>query len=957
MSEAGEHHTAPRMRPLWIHFTVGLLLLVFVLLLYAPLLFTNRVLAAGDILHYFYPYRDYAAEAIRNGRIPLWNPYIFLGAPFLANPQAAVLYPLHWPLSWLDVTKQLYWSAAIHTWLLAFGGYLLLRRWRYSAAAGLATALVLAGSGFYGGLVGHINQMNGAAWLTWGVLVIERTIAAPWRQPADVTQATVEVDTASPPISSLLISTIFIALLTALMLLAGHTQTLYINLFGLGVWIVWPLVNRETMRRPWTRVKMVLPTLVVYAGGAILGAGIGAVQLLPTLELSGLGLRRGGLSYQEVSSFSLKPLHLLWTLLPSYGLADLGVVFGTAGYTEFVAYVGLVGLALAALGAWTGQGRARTFGLLFAGLGLLLALGRWNPIYYMLYEIVPGFDLFRTPARWMMLYTLGMAVLAGVGLAEIGRIGRWPGKDLRLRVSDVQVQLLTLVLLAAELLIAAQALPHTHPTAPQAVYDLRTAPAHLLTDPVRATLGPAASGRFLSMSTTTYDPGDMGDYRRLFLDGDPPQLDEAAFADFVDAVKSQEVLAPNLSLLRRVPAVDGFDGGVLPLQRYLRLLTLFIPPDRLVPDGRLREQLTTVPDSDLLGMVNAQYVITDKVRDLWYEGVYYDRQIGARLDTTAPVVHIAAPLSFEATHVDVIGYVDGAAIILDSLAATARPVAELTVQGGGVEITPDVIEAGGAQRAHFADDKLDSPMAAASGATVVYRDVEGGRQEYRARLALPSPMMPAAIAVTALDQEVAVVIRAVTLYDDRTGMFTALLPSDRGDFRLVHSGDVKIYENLDVLPRVRLLYDRQPVADVDAALTLLASGAIDPVNRAVVETVHGPPISPVEEPTGAITLVSYAAEQIVARVATNTPALLVIADSYYPGWTAQIDGEDAPVLPVNAMLRGVFTPVGEHVVTLTYAPRSWRVGLWLSGMSLLGTVLLLFAVTVVRFRGAARHEV
>ena len=41
----------------------------------------------------------------------------------------------------------------------------------------------------------------------------------------------------------------------------------------------------------------------------------------------------------------------------------------------------------------------------------------------------------------------------------------------------------------------------------------------------------------------------------------------------------------------------------------------------------------------------------------------------------------------------------------------------------------------------------------------------------------------------------------MTLIDARTGMFTPLLPSDRGRFRLVHSGDVKIYENLDVLPR------------------------------------------------------------------------------------------------------------------------------------------------------------
>jgi len=77
---------------------------------------------------------------------------------------------------------------------------------------------------------------------------------------------------------------------------------------------------------------------------------------------------------------------------------------------------GLVGLVLALIGAWRGRGPARTFGLVFAVVGFCLALGRWNPLYYLLYVALPGMDLFRAPARWMMLYTLGVAVLAGAGL-------------------------------------------------------------------------------------------------------------------------------------------------------------------------------------------------------------------------------------------------------------------------------------------------------------------------------------------------------------------------------------------------------------------------------------------------------------------------------------------------------------------------------------------------------------
>src|SRR5829696_6914764 len=160
-------------RPLWVHLAAALGLAGFVAVLYYPLLFTNRVLATGDILLYFYPYRDFVASTLRAGRIPFWNPYLSGGAPLLANPQAAVLYPLHWPLIWLTVTKQVYWSAAIHTWLLGFGGYCLLQRWGGAAWAGLVTALVLSGAGVVGGLMGHLNQLNVASWGLWAVLCVE----------------------------------------------------------------------------------------------------------------------------------------------------------------------------------------------------------------------------------------------------------------------------------------------------------------------------------------------------------------------------------------------------------------------------------------------------------------------------------------------------------------------------------------------------------------------------------------------------------------------------------------------------------------------------------------------------------------------------------------------------------------------------------------------------------------
>ncbi len=913
------------------HLAAGSLLALFVLALFHRLLFTDRVLASGDILHYFYPYRDYAAAALRQGRLPLWNPYIFLGAPFLANPQAAVLYPLHWPLSWLPVTRQIYWSGALHAWILGLGGYALLRRWGHGLIPGLVTGLVLAGSGFVGGLLGHINQMNGVAWLPWTFLALA------WAGAASPEQVGVLSKQRRP---QALLTVASLGALVALMLLAGHTQTAYINLFGLGVWLVTPPGPELGRLRAWRGFwRGRLLALLVTGSGVLLGALLAGAQLLPALELSRLGLRSGGLSYAQVTSFSLKPLQLPWTLLPSYGLVDLSVVFRTLGYTEFVATVGGIGLLLALLGGWAGRRErspAWTAGLLLAGLGLFLALGRWNPAYFLLYKFVPGFDLFRTPARWMMLYTLGMALLAGLGAESLLRRLAQAGATRRGFLAGLGI-----LLLAGDLLLAARALPHTHPTAPPAVMDLRTGPAHLLTDPERTRLAPAAAGRFLSMSAITFDPGDMADWRRVYRETEPPVLDEAAFQELIIALKSQEILAPNLALLWRIPGVDGFDGGVLPLQRYNRFLILFIPEEELVPDGRLREQLQEIPPARLLGLMNVQYVITDKVRDHWFQGVYYDRQLGATLGPERPSVGVAVDQPLEATAVDILGFVQGSPEALARLAEENQTVLRLQVTADGQAVADFPVVAGGQPGAHLADGRLGSPLVQEGGPVVAFQDVEGGMQEYWARFRLPRPTTPEALGLGWVSPEagpaLTVTVRAITLVDERTGMFVPLLPSDRGRFRLVHSGDVKIYENLEGRPRAYLAEGLVQVTGPDEALTALGE-ELGPggQGRAVVETSPDFPLAleggPEEDEPGQATLLSYAPEQVTVQVRAPGPRLLVLADSFYPGWEASVDGVPAPIWPTNLLFRGVVVPPGEHRVVFRFRPGSWRQGLGLSGL-------------------------
>src|SRR5437773_1668031 len=78
-------------------------------------------------------------------------------------------------------------------------------------------------------------------------------------------------------------------------------------------------------------------------------------------------------------------------------------------------YVGLVPLVFAAIGLAFGRRGVAAWAAILAAAAIVLALGGADPAYPLLYHL-PGLNLFRVPARWLLLYSLGAASLAGLGV-------------------------------------------------------------------------------------------------------------------------------------------------------------------------------------------------------------------------------------------------------------------------------------------------------------------------------------------------------------------------------------------------------------------------------------------------------------------------------------------------------------------------------------------------------------
>ncbi|MGD8517084.1 MAG: hypothetical protein PVG54_08970, partial [Anaerolineae bacterium] len=602
----------------------------------------NQILTSRDMFAYFYPYREFANAALRAGQLPLWNPYLFMGTPLLANSQVAVLYPLHWPFIWLSAPKHLAWSIVLHVWLAGAGTYLFARKaMSLRVLAAFLGAATFAFGGFVGAQASHVNQLNTSAWLPWLLLCIH-----------------VVADGERPPHRRWL-ATLLGAGIIGLVLLAGHTQAAYIVIVGAGLCALWLALRGALVHK--TKTPGELWSLAALAAMSLLGIVLAVGQIIPTLELSQASVRSGGLPYNLATSFSLSPALFFKAFLPPY--------IWDPPFSEYVAYVGLAGLALALLGTWHLLRRrasspvpaAAGGALVLALVGIFLALGRYNPAYYVLYKLVPGFALFRAPARWLLLYSLGIALLAGYGLDALPRRRAW-----RWALTG---------LLVIELFVAGRALEYNHPTAPAAYDSLRTAPAHLLAD------DSGTPFRFLSMSDIQYDPGDMEDLQLMYS----PYLPADAIYDLIIATKLKEVLGYNLPLRYGIYSLDGYDGGLLPTQEYITLQQLFLPEDEISLDGRLREQLQQVPPPRLLSPFNVKYVITDKTQDVWIDDVFYD------LEHTVPLgmVSLQDLPDFRTTQLGIVSYLTGSAGV-----AQDTPVAEVTIVDTGGSIHTHTLLAG-----------------------------------------------------------------------------------------------------------------------------------------------------------------------------------------------------------------------------------------------------------------------
>lgn len=368
---------------------LGLLLAYF-----AKPLLLGQHFSRGDTGADFYPNRLFLAESIRNGDIPLWNPLLFCGTPFLANPLHSFFYPPNWLFVLLPKPASVWILLIFHLTLGGLGtAYLSKEVTKSENWASFCGGFVYAFSGYWCMHMGHFTQVMVGAWAPWVMVAGVRWMRAP-----------------SPGRFATL------AALFAVQWLPGGTENV--------TYFAWTLVclalihmavsSRSVPSGWWARLG---PGLGILSA-MIFGACLAGAQLVPTFEFTLYSTRWGGMAFEYAGKHSLPPWRPpIELIIPNFGghFGPTPTVTSEIPHPEMVVYIGPVAFLFALLAAvkeWSKP--PLRFCTVLTLMTLVLAFGRFTPFYHLLYGL--GFSFFRNPARATYLVTLGLALLCAAGL-------------------------------------------------------------------------------------------------------------------------------------------------------------------------------------------------------------------------------------------------------------------------------------------------------------------------------------------------------------------------------------------------------------------------------------------------------------------------------------------------------------------------------------------------------------
>ena len=338
-----------------------------------------------DLAEQVLPWFQLQAAEWHAGRIPLWDPYVWVGQPLIGQAQPGVAYPLNWLLfalpfagdGRLSVTALNWYYVVIHFMAAAFA-FLFCRDLGRSRAASFAAGLIFAFSGYLGA-TDWPQMINGAVWIPLVFLFQLRAVRG-------------QRTAASAALSGMFLGIAF---------LSGHHQVpMFTTVAWALIWL-WHLGRDRRLLRPAALSVAIL-------------ALTSAMQTLPAYEYGRLARRWVGapdalewnqpVPYSVQSHYDLKAFSLFGLVFPEVKM-------------HFDPFIGVVAFSLALLAVALRWRDPPVRLLAILGLGALAYSLGHNSVYQgLLYAITPELDKARTPSAIVAVMQFAAAALAAFGL-------------------------------------------------------------------------------------------------------------------------------------------------------------------------------------------------------------------------------------------------------------------------------------------------------------------------------------------------------------------------------------------------------------------------------------------------------------------------------------------------------------------------------------------------------------
>jgi hypothetical protein len=360
----------------------------------ALIMFGDLVFQTGDtvISHrlsdgslYFTRMRDFGFSELANGNMPLWNPHIYSGTPFVGAFQSGMFYPPNVIYMALPVANAFNTDNAVHVFLMSFFMYLWARKRGLSWGASLVAGILLAygGAGFVRVMAGHITMLQALSWAPLILLSIDHIV-----EKRSNGWMLVGIGA------------------TTMQILAGHPQSLFMTATVAALYSCIRLASAEQR----------IGILVRFIPFGILPPLLACVQLWTGWDTAAESIRSGGVGHEFATTFSFHPEHLLTYLMPAlFGNSMHSLYWGRWAFWDATVFIGIGGLVLMMSSLFYGPKPIRRFSFTLFLFFSVLAFGSYTPLLGWVFEL-PGFNNFRSPSKFMFPASIFAAMLAGIGM-------------------------------------------------------------------------------------------------------------------------------------------------------------------------------------------------------------------------------------------------------------------------------------------------------------------------------------------------------------------------------------------------------------------------------------------------------------------------------------------------------------------------------------------------------------